>query len=108
MPHLDVLWNASENRSHSIAILEAMAVGLPVIASDTPFNREFVIEGETGYLIPLGSRAGRAARARHTDRLFSDGGLYGKLAASSRNRAATYFDIHCLVREYIKVYQAVK
>ena len=72
MPHLDVLWNASENRSQSISILEAMAAGVPVIASDTPMNRELVVEGETGYLIPLGSRAGRAARARHTDRIFTD------------------------------------
>ena len=61
MPHLDVLWNGSENRGQSIAILEAMAAGVPVVASDTPANRELVVEGETGYLIPLGSRAGRAA-----------------------------------------------
>ena len=60
MPHLDVLWNGSENRGQSIAILEAMAAGVPVVASDTPMNREFVVEGETGYLIPLGTRAGRA------------------------------------------------
>ena len=72
MPHLDVLWNGSENRGMSIAILEAMAAGVPVIASDTPMNREFVVEGETGYLIPLGQRSGRADRARHTDRIFTD------------------------------------
>ena len=58
MPHLDVLWNGSENRGLSIAILEAMAAGVPVVASDTPCNRELVVEGETGFLIPLGSRAG--------------------------------------------------
>src|SRR5262245_45079303 len=69
MPHLAVLWNGSEDRGVSIAILEAMAAGVPVIASNTPCNREVVVEGETGFLIPLGSRAGRASRARWTDRL---------------------------------------
>ena len=72
MPHFDVLWNGSENLGQSSAILEAMAAGVPVIASDTPTNRELVVDDETGYLIPLGTRAGRAARARHTDRIFTD------------------------------------
>ncbi len=62
MPHLDVLWNGSENTGQSAAILEAMAAGVPAIASNTPTNRELVVDGETGYLIPLGTRAGRAAR----------------------------------------------
>jgi glycosyltransferase involved in cell wall biosynthesis len=32
------------------AVLEAMAHGLPVIASDIPANRDAVVEGQTGYL----------------------------------------------------------
>jgi glycosyltransferase involved in cell wall biosynthesis len=92
MPHLDVLWNGSENIGPSTAILEAMAAGVPVVASDTPTNRELVIDGETGYLIPLGSRAGRAARARATDRLFAEAPLVEQLAANARRRAAEAFD----------------
>jgi glycosyltransferase involved in cell wall biosynthesis len=104
MPHLDVLWNASENHGVSVAILEAMAAGVPVIASDTPCNRELVVEGETGFLIPLGSRAGRAARARWTDRIVTDSDFSGRLTAASHRRVAEYFSAERMVEKYGEVY----
>jgi glycosyltransferase involved in cell wall biosynthesis len=104
MPHLDVLWNGSENIGHSAAILEAMAAGVPVIASDTPTNRELVADGETGYLIPLGTRAGRAARARLTDQIFTNVQLAGKLAEMSRRRAADGFGHATYVQRHIEMY----
>jgi glycosyltransferase involved in cell wall biosynthesis len=104
MPHLDVLWNADENRSQSVAILEAMAAGVPVVASDTPLNREMVVEGETGYLIPLGTRAGRAARARHTDRIFSDADLAARLSAAAHQRIAAHFSAEQMIERHTEVY----
>jgi glycosyltransferase involved in cell wall biosynthesis len=104
MPHLDVLWNGSENRGQSMAILEAMAAGVPVIASDTPSNRELVVEGETGFLIPLGSRAGRAARARWTDRLFKDAEFAGRLAAASDHHIAGHFSAERMVSKHMELY----
>lgn len=106
MPHLDVLWNASENRGQSIAMLEAMAAGVPVIASDTPMNREFVIESGTGYLIPLHERSGRADRARHTDRIFADHELAARLAENSRRQAAKQFNAEQFVGTYADLYSA--
>jgi glycosyltransferase involved in cell wall biosynthesis len=103
MPHLDVLWNGSENRGQSVAILEAMAAGVPVIASDTPSNRE-VIDGDTGFLIPLGSRAGRAARARWTDRIFTDRDFAARLAAASRRRVGESFSSERMVERYAELY----
>jgi glycosyltransferase involved in cell wall biosynthesis len=107
MPHLDVLWNASENRRHSIAILEAMAAGVPVVASDTPLNREFVVENETGYLVPLHERAGRATRARHTDRIFTDGELAERLSTASLHRISKYYGVDELVCRHIGLYSKV-
>lgn len=106
MPHLDVLWNGSENVGQSAAILEAMAAGVPVVASDTPANRELVIDGESGYLIPLGTRAGRAARARHTDRIFSDGELANRLAEAARNRINEHFNIERFLQNHVALYEA--
>lgn len=45
---------ASEVDGTSVTLLQAMACGTPVIASDTPGNRGWVEEGVTGYLFPVG------------------------------------------------------
>ncbi len=105
MPHLDVLWNAGENVGQSAAILEAMAAGVPVVASDTPANRELIADGKTGYLIPLGTRAGRAARARLTDQIFTDADLSARLATTSRDRIATCFSAEHMVKKHNELYQ---
>lgn len=34
-----------------ISIIEAMSLGLPIIASDVGGNKELVIEGQNGYLV---------------------------------------------------------
>lgn len=107
MPHLDVLWNGGENVGLSPAILDAMAAGVPVVASDTPTNRELVVENETGYLIPLGIRSGRAARARHTDHIFTDAQLVTRLAAAARKRVAEQFNPERMVQWNEELYQDV-
>jgi glycosyltransferase involved in cell wall biosynthesis len=107
MPHLDVLWNGAENVGLSPEIIDAMVAGVPVVASDTPTNRELVVENETGYLIPLGNRSGRAVRARHTDRIFGDPALGSRLANSSRNRAAHQFCAERMVEWHEELYTNV-
>lgn len=107
MPHLDVLWNGSEDVDHSSAILEAMAAGVPVIASDTPTNRELVPNGEAGHLIPLGNRAGRAARARHTDRIFSDVQWAKRLSSRAREHALQRFAAEKSLKLHIETYQSL-
>ena len=46
----------------SITLLEAMANGLPTVVTDVGGNPEVVIDGETGYLVPLGEDKEMAAR----------------------------------------------
>jgi glycosyltransferase involved in cell wall biosynthesis len=104
MPHLDVLWNASENRSVSSSILEAMAAGVPVIASDVPVNRELVVPDVTGYLIPVGRRSGRADRARHTDRIFSNAELAARLGDASRARITDQFCHEKMIQAHLAMY----
>jgi glycosyltransferase involved in cell wall biosynthesis len=107
MPHVDVLWNGSDNRSVSIAMLEAMAAGVPVIATDVPVNRELVVHGETGYLVPVGHRSGRADRARHTDRIFTDASLAARLDATATRHANNNFSCDAIVRQHIELYNFV-
>ena len=44
----------SENEGLPRVILEAMLLGKPVIASDITGPSELVIDGETGFLVPVG------------------------------------------------------
>lgn len=83
----------------SNTILEAMASGLPVIATDVGGNAELVVDGETGTLVPAGDvdaltevllqyvrdpdlarRRGRVARAR-AERLYSVDAMIGQYAS---------------------------
>ena len=60
VPHFDVLWSTSGYEGQSNAILEAMAAGVPVVATDIPGTRDLVVHGQTGFLVALGHRAGFA------------------------------------------------
>ncbi len=52
LPHCDVLWSTSGYEGQSNVILEAMAAGVPVVATDIPGTRELMVSGVTGYLVP--------------------------------------------------------
>ena len=49
---LDIFVLPSLNEGISNTILEAMASGLPVVATDVGGNSEIVINGQTGILVP--------------------------------------------------------
>jgi L-malate glycosyltransferase len=86
LPLLDAFVLASSTEGLSNAILEAMACGLPTIATAVGGNTELVVSGLTGFLVPprapeqialamgelltrpdLGQTMGRKARTRATD-----------------------------------------
>ena len=45
---------SSKSEGFANAILECMAAGLPVVATDVGGVREAIIEGETGHIVPSG------------------------------------------------------
>jgi glycosyltransferase involved in cell wall biosynthesis len=60
MPALDVYLQPSLAEPLGLAILEAMAVELPVVASDVGGIPEVVVRGETGILVPPADSAALA------------------------------------------------
>lgn len=62
-------------------VLEAMAMGRPVVTTDAPGCRDTVRPGQTGLLVPAGDSAPVAAAMR---RLASDARLRGRMGAAGR------------------------
>jgi glycosyltransferase involved in cell wall biosynthesis len=98
----DVLWQAGAGEGQSNAILEAMGAGVPVVAADASGNREVVVPGETGYLVPLQERAGFA---RCTLPLLEDAELAARLGAAGQRQAMELHRMNDMVAGYAKIYQ---
>jgi glycosyltransferase involved in cell wall biosynthesis len=69
-------------------VLEAMAMGRPVITTDVPGCRETVVDGENGALVSArsGAALGRAMLAAASDRA-----AFASLGNNSRQRAVRLF-----------------
>jgi glycosyltransferase involved in cell wall biosynthesis len=97
-----VLWSTSGYEGQSNVILEAMAAGVPVVATDIPGTRELVMPGTTGYLAPVGDRAGFA---KHTVRLLDDPELAARFSAAARDRMRSNFSVETMVERHAALYR---
>ena len=71
-------------------ILEAMAIGRPIITTDAPGCRETVIPGENGYLVPVRDAHALAQAMMH---FVKDPNLAGRMGARSRELAEQRFAV---------------
>ena len=76
-------------------VLEAMAAGTPVIATDAGGTSEVVEHGVTGLLIPVGDAA---ALRRTVERLCADAILRAQLTAEASRRLAAQFSFDAMIR----------
>jgi phosphatidylinositol alpha-mannosyltransferase len=84
----DVFIGAARGReSFGIVLVEAMAAGLPVVASDIDGWREVVRDGVDGLLVPPSDPRALAGAIR---RVLDDHGLAGRLGRAGRERSERY------------------
>jgi glycosyltransferase involved in cell wall biosynthesis len=102
MPHFDALWLGSEYEGLPNVVMEAMSHAVPVVATDIPGNRDLVVDGETGYLVPLGDRAGFA---RRTNKLLEDRDLARRLGEAGRRRVLGEFSVEKMVARHADLYR---
>jgi glycosyltransferase involved in cell wall biosynthesis len=93
---LPSLWEGMPN-----AILEAMAAGLPVVATNVGGTPEVVVDGETGFLVPPRDPE---ALANAIQRLIDDPELRKKFGQAGRERVERHFTIQETVRKTEELY----
>jgi glycosyltransferase involved in cell wall biosynthesis len=101
LPALDCFWLASGYEGQSNALMEAMAAGLPVVVSDIPGNRDLVVDGESGLLVPPGNKS---EFARRTRRLFDDREFAQMLGRNARRRMEDEFSVRRMIERHARLY----
>lgn len=86
-----------------LAVLEAMAAGLPVVATAVGGVPELVVDGETGLLVAPGDIGGLA---RAIDAVLADDRLRRRLGMAGRLRLKQHFSLDRCVRRHAAVYEA--
>jgi sugar transferase (PEP-CTERM/EpsH1 system associated) len=86
----------------SNTLLEAMASGLPIIATNVGGNPELVVDKITGLLVPAGDPASLAAALGE---LFADPARAAELGQAGCARVKTEFSIDSMMNAYLSLYE---
>ena len=86
------------------AVMEAMAAGLPCVVMDVGGNAEAVVDGETGFVVPLGD--GEQFK-RALSRLLQNAALRKKMGAAGKKRAFALFNPKRLAAQYTDLYRSL-
>ncbi|MBS9374375.1 glycosyltransferase [Rhodococcus sp. B50] len=97
LPGLDVSALSSVHEGAPITVIEAMAAGLPVVATGCGCLPDMVADGTDGFLVPVGDAA---ALAERLCRLAGDRRLARRLGANGRERAEREYRISRTARAF--------
>jgi glycosyltransferase involved in cell wall biosynthesis len=101
---LDVFWLASDFEGLSNSLMEAMAAGVPVVASNIAPNRELISHGDEGYLVDVGDGL---AFAQYTLKLLADAELARSMGQQGRSRIADHFSVQKMIDGHIALYRQI-
>ena len=100
----DLFVLSSVREGLSLSLLEAMRAGRAVVATDVGGNREAVVPGATGLLVPAGDAAALAAAMAE---LAADGAKRAAWGGAARRRWEERFTAEHMVRDTEELYRAV-
>jgi glycosyltransferase involved in cell wall biosynthesis len=99
--HVGVLMSGPLGEGLSNTIMEYMACGLPVVCSEGGGNREVVLDGRTGFIVPHGDAGALASRLTYLRR---ETARAREMGMAGRQRLLTTFSAEAMVGETLKVY----
>jgi glycosyltransferase involved in cell wall biosynthesis len=105
MSAMDIFCLPSYREGYPVSVIEAAAMGLPVVTTNIRGCREAVIDGVNGLLVPVREVDPLVAAIT---RLHDDPSLRHTLAAGARKRAEECFDERRVVRQIMAVYQRLR
>jgi glycosyltransferase involved in cell wall biosynthesis len=100
----DVYVHAARADTFPNTVLEALACGTPVVATAVGGIPEQIVEGETGFLVPVGDSA---AMAQRLELLFNDEALRTRLGCAAAVHARAHFNLDRQVDAYLAWYQEI-
>lgn len=98
---MDVFVMTSLYEGLSNAIMEAMVVGVPVVATDVGGNSELVVDGETGFICPSNDAD---ALARKVIYLLNNADVSRSLGERGRNRIFRKFSVENMINKTEEIY----
>lgn len=84
------------------SLIEACAIGRPIVTTDNIGCRDVVTDGVNGYLIPVKNSAALAEKIRE---LIDHPDLRLKMGLSSRKVAEEYFSVDSVIEKHLEIYQ---
>jgi glycosyltransferase involved in cell wall biosynthesis len=103
LSRLDVFVLPSLWEGLPLVLIEAAALGRPIVATAVDGSREIIADGETGLLVPPADPAALAAAVK---RLLDDPVLAARLAARARETIPPRFTLEKMVDGYEEIYLA--
>jgi glycosyltransferase involved in cell wall biosynthesis len=100
----DVCCLSSAAEGIPMSLLEAMALGRPVVATDVGGVAEAVVAEKTGILVPVGDRN---AFAEALLMLATDADFAHRLGEAGRERHRMTFSLHRMITEYQRVFEEI-
>ena len=86
------------------SVIEAEAIGRPVVTTDSVGCRDTVIDGKNGYMIPIKNSE---ALAEALKKLIDNPELRQQMGRNAREFAVSKFDINDVVKVHLDIYKAI-
>jgi glycosyltransferase involved in cell wall biosynthesis len=101
---MDISVLNSTSEGLSLTLLESMGYGIPIVATRVGGNPELVLEGETGYLVPVNNQSLLADRIV---KLLVNPELRRRMGEAGQRRIERRFQMQNVASQYLEIYKGL-